>query len=98
MGLSEGVQNECGKLTLHLSLYLPFSCPLPPFLPCVFSALLVLLQDSLTTTAGSPMFSELVMKVTTFPGFSHLLNEMVYCLVLCFSHSSFLHLFLPLYL
>lgn len=27
------------------------------------SALLVLLQDSLITTAGSPMFSELVMKV-----------------------------------
>lgn len=29
------------------------------------SALLVLLQDSLITTAGSPMFSELVMKVKT---------------------------------
>ncbi|XP_046889619.1 cytoskeleton-associated protein 5 isoform X2 [Hypomesus transpacificus] len=28
----------------------------------ILSALLVLLQDSLTTTAGSPMFSELVMK------------------------------------
>lgn len=31
---------------------------------CLHSALLVLLQDSLTTTAGSPMFSELVMKVS----------------------------------
>lgn len=28
------------------------------------SALLVLLQDSLVTTAGPPMFSELVMKVS----------------------------------
>lgn len=69
-----------------------------PLSSLVFSALLVLLQDSLTTTAGSPMFSELVMKVTTFPGFSHLLDEMVYCFVLCFSHSSFLHLSLPLHL
>ncbi|XP_016403308.1 cytoskeleton-associated protein 5-like [Sinocyclocheilus rhinocerous] len=29
----------------------------------ILSALLVLLQDSLISTAGSPMFSELVMKV-----------------------------------
>lgn len=35
-----------------------------PFLP-LCSALLVLLQDSLVTTAGPPMFSELVMKVSS---------------------------------
>lgn len=40
---------------LSLSGFLPFS-----------SALLVLLQDSLIATTGSPMFSELVMKVGIF--------------------------------
>lgn len=75
---------KVSKFRYLLSIYLKVDL----LIPVISSALLVLLQDSLISAAGSPKFSELVMKVCF--SFMNCLYISIICIVL---ESSYHHIY-----